>query len=873
MILPSWLLALPPQAKAARIELTARLKAWVAGDWERLAEQARATAQETAARYGSGGSGRVGAGADTGRSDGTLRYVERLVECGQLSKAARVLAQPDAVITEVTAKVVEALKRKNPPADHPTVMLPLPPEASDCAADAEDIARAIMRMNRHAAPDMFGWRAEHLQELPPDVRTLIARAFATIAADPQLVPPSLRPFLAGARQVPLRKQDGSGIRPIAVGCLFRRVVAKAMAAVCRPAMAQALEPLQLGLSAGAGTEQALHRLRMMHAASGAGTVFAELDATNAFNTVDRATVIREADRVVPGIAAWIRFCYDQPSLLVVRSTEGLVWYQSERGVQQGDPLGPALFALAHHTALQEAVQERRGIVTAIAYLDDVGVVGLPADVAQFARTLEAKYARIGLRVNWEKSYATPGISGVLREEARPRFLGAPFLIDGQPPRRLDDDDMADVKRLIRDLPSLPSPRAALLLLRHVVGSTGMYALRTSPPRQTSVLARAMEVQAARALAVILRRGDLPPEAVRALSSLPPPVGLGLPSPTIAAPFAYAASLLEALAPLAVRERLPLALPYLSETAFGRDLREATELAGTSIEELIRKGVGRGLQRALVAREREKVKEGVLARLGERVRERVRARGDAVEAGAWLAAPAGGEFAMTPEREAVALSLWLGLAPPGAEGRRCACGAEVDADGHHLLVCPRGAGPTRRHATVQRVLAEAFLAAGCAVRTESELAPAEQGRPPLLADLVVCHPGLGRLIIDVQIIDALTPARRQAMAARASDDESGGATGATVDSLEKAARRKIGKYRSVAAELGMVFRPFILDVSGAPHSDARDLLGWLGANAHVPPERLSWQTPTPRAYWWQRLGVALQDANAAMALACLQDARI
>jgi hypothetical protein len=143
----------------------------------------------------------------------------------------------------------------------------------------------------------------------------------------------------------------------------------------------------------------------------------------------------------------------------------------------------------------------------------------------------------------------------------------------------------------------------------------------------------------------------------------------------------------------------------------------------------------------------------------------------------------------------------------------------------------------------------------------------------VADLVVCHPGLGRLVLDVQIIDALTPARCRAMAARASDGEGDGADSAAADSLEKAARRKNVKYRSVAADLGMVFKPFILDVSGAPHSDARELLGWLGANAYVPPEKLSWQTPTPRAYWLQRLGIALQDANAAMALACLQDAQL
>jgi len=64
----------------------------------------------------------------------------------------------------------------------------------------------------------------------------------------------------------------------------------------------------------------------------------------------------------------------------------------------------------------------------------------------------------------------------------------------------------------------------------------------------------------------------------------------------------------------------------------------------------------------------------------------------------------------------------------------------------------------------------------------------------------------------------------------------------VSALEKAARRKIDKYKDIAHQLGLAFKPFIVNVSGALHDDARNLMDWVAANADVPWHKLSWQTP-------------------------------
>ena len=78
-------------------------------------------------------------------------------------------------------------------------------------------------------------------------------------------------------------------------------------------------------------------------------VFLKLDFANAFNTIDRSCFLREVRSKMPGLAPWADFCYAAASNLVF----GRHIITSDNGVQQGDPLGPLLFALALQPVLQE----------------------------------------------------------------------------------------------------------------------------------------------------------------------------------------------------------------------------------------------------------------------------------------------------------------------------------------------------------------------------------------------------------------------------------------------------------------------------------------------------------------------------------------
>ena len=71
------------------------------------------------------------------------------------------------------------------------------------------------------------------------------------------VPLSARPFFFGASLIGLNKSDG-GIRPIAVGCTLRRLVAKCVCAEVKEVMGPLLFPRQLGFGSPMGAEVTVH---------------------------------------------------------------------------------------------------------------------------------------------------------------------------------------------------------------------------------------------------------------------------------------------------------------------------------------------------------------------------------------------------------------------------------------------------------------------------------------------------------------------------------------------------------------------------------------------------------------------------------------
>ena len=104
-------------------------------------------------------------------------------------------------------------------------------------------------------------------------------------------PVSIRPFFFSVNFIALQKKDG-GIRPIAVGCTLRRLVAKVAGMKVVDQMATLLAPRQLGYGVRNGAEAAVHAARMYLSNPDPSIVFLKLDFQNAFNSLRRDKMLQ-----------------------------------------------------------------------------------------------------------------------------------------------------------------------------------------------------------------------------------------------------------------------------------------------------------------------------------------------------------------------------------------------------------------------------------------------------------------------------------------------------------------------------------------------------------------------------------------------------
>ena len=269
--------------------------------------------------------------------------------------------------------------------------------ASAIQVDGEAVQKALSSFSRGSGAGPSGLRPQHLKDaMVPGLRDELSRHMVEVVnlmarGQP---PPQVQHWLCGASLAALPKASGD-LRPVAVGETWRRLAGKALAHEVAPELRNYLEPVQLGVGTPGGCEAVVHVVRQWMARnSGDGRrVLVTLDLANAFNSVDRSAFLTEVRRVVPGIAPWVDFCYQHESQLLL----GAAQLASSRGIQQGDPLGPALFALAIHESILRAraaaeAQFPGGLDFTAFFLDDGTVAGDADAVAKFVEVFSQEMA-------------------------------------------------------------------------------------------------------------------------------------------------------------------------------------------------------------------------------------------------------------------------------------------------------------------------------------------------------------------------------------------------------------------------------------------------------------------------------------------------
>lgn len=155
------------------------------------------------------------------------------------------------------------------------------------------------------------------------------------------VPLYVTHFLYGATLCGLNKTDNS-IRPIAIGNTLRRLVSRIASSRVVERKGDALRPKQLGFGTRGGCEAGVHAARHFVNFPHATTkVFVKLDFRNSYNEIERQPFLKATKEKCPEIYPFIHQCYSEPTWL----TFGDFGMLSQRGCQQGDPCGPALFCL------------------------------------------------------------------------------------------------------------------------------------------------------------------------------------------------------------------------------------------------------------------------------------------------------------------------------------------------------------------------------------------------------------------------------------------------------------------------------------------------------------------------------------------------
>ena len=255
----------------------------------------------------------------------------------------------------------------------------------------------------------------------------------------------------------------------------------------------------MGVACPAGANAAVHSCRdwVLQQAENNDKVLLKLDFSNAFNTVSREYVLQEVRNKFPSLARFAHWCYSQESKLFF----GNHTVPSASGVQQGDPLGPLLFALAVQPLAKEL--KDLGLDICVFYLDDGVLAGNTRTVARALQLVQQRCSSIGLALNVKKcELVLPGSAakedlgklfprGLLFDEASGNsrvLLHGCFELLGS---AIGDKDFCEsyaqtkvhtATTLLNQLAEFDDPQVATRLLRNCAGACKVtHITRMTPP--------------------------------------------------------------------------------------------------------------------------------------------------------------------------------------------------------------------------------------------------------------------------------------------------------------------------------------------------------------------------------------------------------
>ena len=276
------------------------------------------------------------------------KRVSAKLEDGDFKGAVRLVSSTEPVC-KANVDSLKLLQEKHP-SPHPQSSFPLPhTQSPPPVMTITDVIKAVFSFPTGSASGPDGLRPQHLKDLVTHSLSEGSDSFLVSLTEfinliiQGKVPQRARPFFFGATLTGLSKKDG-GVRPIAVGCVLRRLAAKCLCKSVFEEMGSLLFPHQLGFGTALGAEAAVHAARSYLSNLHDGHVIIKLDFRNAFNSIRRDLMLHSVLAKAPELLPLAYCSYHHSSLLFF----GEFTIPSAEGVQQGDPLGPLLFCLSIH---------------------------------------------------------------------------------------------------------------------------------------------------------------------------------------------------------------------------------------------------------------------------------------------------------------------------------------------------------------------------------------------------------------------------------------------------------------------------------------------------------------------------------------------
>lgn len=227
-----------------------------------------------------------------------------------------------------------------------------------------EVRKTVMQSHSDVAPGLSGLRILHLQQMTKsgDCSTVCNSFFKHLAwlaqtcfTDPDSLPDEFWALFSAARLSAV----GEKARPIACGDTIRRIFGKHYCRYHQGRFADYFEACgQYGVAAKSGAEKMGLTAQLIHEAGG---IVLSIDGRNAFNALARDVMLRETAKQAPDLFAYASKIYaQQPSLRFnMDGQAAAIEVLSQQGVQQGDPLGPLLFALAMYPIMKLFMEQHQ----------------------------------------------------------------------------------------------------------------------------------------------------------------------------------------------------------------------------------------------------------------------------------------------------------------------------------------------------------------------------------------------------------------------------------------------------------------------------------------------------------------------------------